>query len=97
MKKSEIEKYQNIFLALSNKIRLDALLTLKKAKEIGIKLNSQEVFETHNLPRSSMSHHLDYLVGARLITKTKKGKEVLIELSDSGFSDLTDFLMIFKP
>lgn len=91
-----MSKYLNdtmnsLFKALNDETRRQ-IVELLKEKD----LNAGEIAEQFNISKPSISHHLDILKRADLITSEKKGQFVEYSLNTSILEDLISWILTLK-
>ena len=82
----------NIFKALSDPVRRDILLKLKKQK----KMSAGEIVAEFELSNATISYHLSILKKADLIFETRYQKYIYYEINTSVFEDAVMWLMQFR-
>jgi DNA-binding transcriptional ArsR family regulator len=80
-----------LFKALNDETRRQ-ILELLKEKD----MNAGEIAESFNISKPSISHHLDILKRADLITGEKKGQFIKYSLNTSILEDLLNWIMTLK-
>lgn len=80
-----------IFKALNDQTRRD-ILGLLKEKD----LSAGEIVEKFDIAGPSISHHLDLLKQAGLVTATKNGQYIYYSLNTTVVDELMGWLMQFK-
>ncbi len=80
-----------LFKALNDETRRQIIELLKKKD-----MNAGEIAEQFNISKPSISHHLDILKRADLITSEKKGQFVEYSLNTSIFEDLLKWILTLK-
>ncbi len=80
-----------VFKALNDKTRRE-ILELLKEKD----LNAGGIAEKFNISKPSISHHLDLLKRANLITSEKKGQFVNYSLNTTILEDLMTWILTLK-
>lgn len=80
-----------VFKALNDKTRRDILELLKEND-----LNAGEIANKFNISKPSISHHLDLLKRANLISSEKKGQFVKYSLNTSILEDLMSWILTLK-
>ncbi|MDC1068990.1 autorepressor SdpR family transcription factor [Candidatus Kapabacteria bacterium] len=80
-----------IFKALNDETRR-GIIDLLKNKD----LNAGDIAEEFNISKPSISHHLDILKRADLITSEKKGQFVEYSLNTSILEDLLSWILTLK-
>jgi len=81
----------SLFKALNDETRRQ-ILELLKEKD----MNAGEIAEQFNISKPSISHHLDILKRADLITSEKKGQFVEYSLNTSILEDLINWIITLK-
>lgn len=81
----------SLFKALNDETRRQIVELLKKKD-----LNAGEIAEQFNISKPSISHHLDILKRADLITSEKKGQFVEYSLNTSILEDLLNWILTLK-
>lgn len=80
-----------IFKALNDETRRQIIELLK-----GGEMNAGEIADKFNISKPSISHHLDILKRADLITSEKKGQFVQYALNTSILEDLLSWIIKLK-
>ena len=80
-----------LFKALNDETRRH-ILELLREKD----MNAGEISDEFNISKPSISHHLDILKRADLITSEKKGQFVEYSLNTSILEDLTKWILTLK-
>lgn len=80
-----------IFKALNDETRRK-IIELLKQKD----MNAGEIAEEFNISKPSISHHLDILKRADLITNEKKGQYVYYSLNTTIVEDLLNWILTIK-
>lgn len=80
-----------LFKALNDQTRRD-ILGLLKEKD----LTAGEIAEAFNITKPSISHHLDILSQAELVTSEKKGQFVIYSLNTTILEDLMQWIITLK-
>lgn len=81
----------SLFKALNDETRRQ-IVELLKEKD----MNAGEIAESFNMSKPSISHHLDILKRADLITSEKKGQFVEYSLNTSILEDLINWILTLK-
>ncbi|AGC78566.1 DNA-binding transcriptional ArsR family regulator [Nonlabens dokdonensis] len=81
----------SLFKALNDETRRQ-IVELLKEKD----MNAGEIAEQFNISKPSISHHLDILKRADLITSEKKGQFVEYSLNTSILEDLISWILTLK-
>ena len=80
-----------LFKALNDETRRQIMELLKERD-----MNAGEIADEFNISKPSISHHLDILKRADLITSEKKGQFVVYSLNTSILEDLIDWIVKLK-
>lgn len=80
-----------IFKALNDATRRE-ILELLKQKELA----AGEIADHFNISKPSISHHLDILKQADLITSEKKGQFIIYSINTTIMEDVLQWLLTFK-
>jgi len=80
-----------IFKALNDETRRK-IIELLRVKD----MNAGEIAEEFNISKPSISHHLDILKRADLITSEKKGQFVNYSLNTTIIDDLLNWILTIK-
>ncbi len=80
-----------IFKALNDETRR-RIIELLREKD----MNAGEISEEFNISKPSISHHLDILKRADLITSEKKGQFVNYSLNTTIIEDLLNWILTIK-
>lgn len=81
-----------LFKALNDQTRRE-ILDLLKTKN----MSAGEIADQFNISKPSISHHLDLLKAAGLISSEKKGQYVIYSINTTIMEDLLQWLLTFKP
>lgn len=81
----------NLFKALNDETRRK-IIELLKEKD----LDAGEIAEKFEISKPSISHHLDILKRADLITSEKKGQHIIYSLNTSILEDLINWILTIK-
>jgi len=81
----------SIFKALNDETRRE-ILDLLKVKD----LSAGEVADYFNISKPSISHHLDILKRADLISSEKKGQFIIYSLNTTIMEDVLQWILTFK-
>jgi len=81
----------SIFKALNDETRRK-IIELLKDKD----MNAGEISDEFNISKPSISHHLDILKRANLITSEKKGQFIEYSLNTTILEDLMSWLLTLK-
>jgi ArsR family transcriptional regulator len=81
----------DIFKALNDPTRRE-ILELLKSKD----LSAGEIADHFNISKPSISHHLDILKRADLITFEKKGQFVIYSVNTTVMEDVLQWILTFK-
>jgi DNA-binding transcriptional ArsR family regulator len=80
-----------IFKALNDQTRRE-ILQLLKDKD----MNAGEIAEYFNISKPSISHHLDILKQAELVTSIKKGQFVCYSINTTVVEDIFQWIFTLK-
>lgn len=86
-----LNKMNALFKALNDETRRQ-ILELLKDKD----MNAGEIADEFNISKPSISHHLDILKRADLITSEKKGQYVEYSLNTSILEDVLNWIITLK-
>ena len=81
----------SIFKALNDETRRE-ILDLLKVKD----LSAGEVADYFNISKPSISHHLDILKRADIISSEKKGQFIIYSLNTTIMEDVLQWILTFK-
>lgn len=81
----------SLFKALNDETRRQ-IVELLKEKD----MNAGEIAERFNISKPSISHHLDILRQADLVTSEKKGRFVEYSLNTTILEDLLNWILTLK-
>jgi ArsR family transcriptional regulator len=81
----------DIFKALNDATRRE-ILELLKAKD----LSAGEIADQFNMSKPSISHHLDILKRANLITAEKSGQFIFYSINTTIMEDVLQWMLTFK-
>jgi len=81
----------SIFKALNDETRR-GILELLKVKD----LSAGEIADYFNISKPSISHHLDILKRADLISSEKKGQFVIYSINTTIMEDVLQWILTFK-
>lgn len=81
----------HIFKALNDATRRE-ILELLKTKD----LSAGEIAEQFNMSKPSISHHLDILKRADLISSEKSGQFVIYTINTTIMEDVLQWMLTFK-
>ena len=81
----------SIFKALNDETRRQIVELLKERD-----MNAGEIADEFNISKPSISHHLDILKRADLLTSQKKGQFVEYSLNTSILEDLINWILTLK-
>ncbi len=84
-------KMNSLFKALNDETRRQIVELLKERD-----MNAGEIADQFNISKPSISHHLDILKRADLITSEKKGQFVEYSLNTSILEDLINWILTLK-
>ncbi|OXG08367.1 ArsR family transcriptional regulator [Flavobacterium araucananum] len=80
-----------IFKALNDATRRE-ILELLKEKD----LSAGEIADAFNISKPSISHHLDILKRADLITSQKNGQFIIYSINTTIMEDVLQWILTFK-
>ena len=83
-----IEEASKILQLISDQNRLTIIVLLTKNK----KMAANEFLKSISCKQSTLSHHLNEMVDAELLSYKKKGNKVLYSLNGVKYSQLLNFL-----
>lgn len=81
----------NLFRALNDKTRREILDLLKKKD-----MTAGEIADSFNISKPSISHHLDILKQADLVTSEKEGQFIFYSLNMTVLDDLMEWMLKLK-
>lgn len=81
----------DIFKALNDATRRE-ILELLKEKD----LSAGEIADAFNISKPSISHHLDILKRANLITSEKNGQFIIYSINTTIMEDVLQWILTFK-
>jgi DNA-binding transcriptional ArsR family regulator len=81
----------NLFKALNDETRR-RIIELLKEKD----MDAGEIAEKFKISKPSISHHLDILKRADLITSEKRGQHIIYTLNTSILEDLINWILTIK-
>lgn len=85
---SEVFKlHQHTFKALANSRRLEIIHLLRDQQ-----LNVSDIQQMLDLPQANLSQHLQILRDAKLVTATRRGKEIYYQVSDPRLVQACDLV-----
>ncbi len=82
---------KNLFKALNDQTRRE-ILELLKEKE----MTAGEIAEKFNISKPSISHHLDLLKRADLVSSVKKGQFITYSINTTILEDLVSWVLTLK-
>ena len=88
----ETEDMNTIFKALNDPTRREILEMLQEKD-----MTAGEIVEKFNISGPSISHHLDLLKQAKLVTAEKDGQFIYYSLNTTVMDEILKWLMQFKP
>ncbi|MBS0031878.1 autorepressor SdpR family transcription factor [Chitinophaga sp. 22321] len=80
----------NVFKALNDKTRRDILELLKKED-----MTAGQIADHFNFSKPTISHHLDLLKQAELLTSVKKGQYIFYSLNTTVMDELLKWMLQF--
>ncbi len=81
----------NLFKALNDPTRREILKLLKKKD-----LTAGEIADAFNISKPSISHHLEILKHADLVTSEKQGQYVMYSINTTILDDLLSYILKLK-
>jgi DNA-binding transcriptional ArsR family regulator len=81
----------NIFKALNDPTRREILIMLKEKD-----LTAGEISDKFNISKPSISHHLDILKRADLVTSEKKGQFITYSINSTIVDDILQWILTLK-
>lgn len=81
----------DVFKALNDATRRE-ILELLKEKD----LSAGEIADAFNISKPSISHHLDILKRADLITSEKNGQFIIYSINTTIMEDVLQWILTFK-
>ncbi|MEG1024184.1 autorepressor SdpR family transcription factor [Flavobacterium plurextorum] len=81
----------DIFKALNDATRRE-ILELLRQKD----MSAGEIADAFNISKPSISHHLDILRRADLITSEKKGQFIIYSINTTIMEDVLQWILTFK-
>ena len=81
----------NLFKALNDPTRREILKLLKKKD-----LTAGEIADAFNISKPSISHHLEILKHADLVTSEKQGQYVMYSINTPILDDLLSYILKLK-
>ncbi len=82
----------NIFRALNDASRREILEILRLGDA-----TAGEISDRFNMSKPSISHHLDLLRQADLVSSKKKGQFVIYSINLPALDDIINWFQLFKP
>ena len=82
----------DIFKALNDETRRQILELLKEKDR-----SAGDIADHFNISKPSISHHLDLLKKADLITQEKQGQFVIYSINTSVLEEIVSWLFTFQP
>lgn len=86
-----INMMNNLFKALNDQTRRDILDMLRENN-----MSAGDIADKFNISKPSISHHLDILKRAELISSEKKGQFVVYSINTTIMEDLMQWILTFK-
>lgn len=80
-----------IFKALNDETRRDILELLRKQE-----MTAGDIADQFHISKPSISHHLDILKQADLITSEKKGQFIIYSINTTIMEDVLQWILTFK-
>lgn len=81
----------NLFKALNDPIRRDILKHLREKD-----LTAGEIADNFNITKPSISHHLELLRQAGLVTSEKKGQFITYSINTTVLDDIVEWIITLK-
>lgn len=81
----------NLFKALNDKTRRDILVLLRERD-----MTAGEIADRFHISKPSISHHLDILKTAALVSSEKKGQYIIYSINTTIMEELLQWLLTFK-
>lgn len=81
----------SIFKALNDKTRRDILELLREKQ-----MTAGDIADQFNISKPSISHHLDILKRADLVTSEKKGQFIVYSLNTTIVEDILKWIITLK-
>lgn len=81
----------SVFKALNDETRREILLMLRKKD-----MTAGEIADRFNISKPSISHHLEILKRADLVTSEKKGQFILYSVNTTIIDDLLQWVLTLK-
>lgn len=81
----------SIFKALKDETRREILSLLKNKN-----LSAGEIADAFNISKPSISHHLDILKRAELVSSEKKGQYVIYSINTTVMDDVMQWIISLK-
>ncbi len=81
-----------IFKALNDPTRREILKILRSGDK-----TAGQIAEYFDMTKPSISHHLEILKNADLVSATKKGQYIIYSLNTTVLDELINFFMDLKP
>lgn len=82
----------SIFKALNDETRRQ-ILELLREKD----MNAGDIADHFQISKPSISHHLEILKNADLISQQKKGQFIIYSLNTTVFEEVLSWVLTFKP
>jgi DNA-binding transcriptional ArsR family regulator len=86
-----LDHLNQVFGSLSDPTRRDILKRLGKAD-----MNIGQIAEPYPMSFAAVAKHVDVLLRANLVTKTRRGKEQRIAIQPTAFTDATHYLEQYR-
>ena len=80
-----------VFKALNDQTRREILKLLKEKD-----MTAGDIAEAFNITKPSISHHLDILSQAELVTSEKKGQFIIYSLNTTVLDDIMQWIVTLK-
>jgi DNA-binding transcriptional ArsR family regulator len=82
---------KDIFKALNDNTRRDILVYLREKD-----MTAGEIADKFNISKPSISHHLDLLKRADLVSSVKKGQFIFYSINTTVLDDILEWLITLK-
>ena len=81
----------DVFKALNDETRREILMLLRKKD-----MSAGEIAERFDISKPSISHHLEILKRADLVSSEKQGQYIIYSVNTTILDDLLEWLIAFK-
>lgn len=87
----QLDQLDNVFASLGDPTRRDML------KRIGNRsMNIGQIAQHYSISFAAVAKHVDVLARARLVTKTRRGKEQLVTLNPAPLAAASDYIEQYR-